>query len=417
MVIKTGTKIGNATQIVLGGNSDLLVRNGVTVQSLLSNAIDTNGGEHDLTIAGSVIAELVGLDLEDTGNRSSVLIRGTGEVTSTLDDAIHMGGRNVRIENQGLVQGDNAIVFYGTGNFRATVVNSGAIFADNTAIQLANDLSLRVTNTGTISVFVGNAIIGGIRQDVVINKGSILGSLSLGGGNDVYDGRLGRLTGSVDGDTGNDRFVPGVQKESFFGGSDVDVVDFRNGTGVNISLDGNFANTGTARNDVYSDIERVFGSLTGADRLGGTVLANELKGFGGRDRLQGESGNDTLVGGNGIDTLNGGAGFDTFVFDNRSETGDRIVDFNALDDQIAIDASAFGGGLGGDDLIMVTLPGGKFHAGGTNKAADAGDRFIFRTGDETLWFDRDGTGNAFNPVLVADLQDGATLSASDITLI
>lgn len=412
------TKIGDGTQILLGGNDDLLVRKGITVESLSSHAISTNGGEHDLTIAGSVTAQLLGLALENTGNQSSVLIGGTGEVTSTFDDAIHMGGGNVRIENQGLIQGEYAIVFFGTGNFSATVVNSGTIIAnDGVAIEAENGLTLRITNTGSISAWGGDAIIAGARSDVVNNKGSILGNMLLGAGNDIYDGRLGRLSGYVDGNSGNDRFVPGVQRETFSGGDDVDIVDFRNGDGVNISLDGNFANTGTARRDIYTDIERVFGSLTGADRLGGTVLANELKGFGGRDRLEGEAGNDTLVGGNGIDTLIGGSGFDSFVFDKPSEIGDRIEDFNAFDDQINIDASAFGGGLGGNNLIMVTLPGGKFHAGGTNKAADAGDRFIFRTGDETLWFDRDGTGGTFNPVLVADLQDGAILTAADITLI
>ena len=66
---------------------------------------------------------------------------------------------------------------------------------------------------------------------------------------------------------------------------------------------------------------------------------------------------------------------------------------------------------------VIILLGGSGFETGTNKAADAGNRFIFRTGNETLWFDRDGTGGSFNPVLLADLQDGATLMPSVFTLL
>jgi hypothetical protein len=58
---------------------------------------------------------------------------------------------------------------------------------------------------------------------------------------------------------------------------------------------------------------------------------------------------------------------------------------------------------------------GRFKSGGNNQAGDGNDRFIFRTGDETLWFDRDGTGGAA-PVLIADLQNGATMTYQDIVI-
>ena len=51
-----------------------------------------------------------------------------------------------------------------------------------------------------------------------------------------------------------------------------------------------------------------------------------------------------------------------------------------------------------------------------NLAQDANDRFIFRTTDQTLWFDVDGTGGG-GPRLIADLQAGAVVTAADILLL
>ena len=51
-----------------------------------------------------------------------------------------------------------------------------------------------------------------------------------------------------------------------------------------------------------------------------------------------------------------------------------------------------------------------------NLALDLDDYFIFNTTDQTLWFDRDGSG-AREALIVADLQSGAVLTASDIWLV
>ncbi len=77
-----------------------------------------------------------------------------------------------------------------------------------------------------------------------------------------------------------------------------------------------------------------------------------------------------------------------------------------------IDLRAFGlreTGKGGSNIEW-------FHKGATNQAAEGDDRFIFRTGDTTLWFDSDGRGGA-GPVLIADLQDGAKLSAFNFDIL
>ena len=73
-------------------------------------------------------------------------------------------------------------------------------------------------------------------------------------------------------------------------------------------------------------------------------------------------------------------------------------------------ATGFGGGL-----VAGALAAGQFISRGDNLAQDADDRFIFRTTDQTLWFDIDGTGGV-GPSLIADLQAGALLTAADILL-
>jgi Ca2+-binding RTX toxin-like protein len=102
-----------------------------------------------------------------------------------------------------------------------------------------------------------------------------------------------------------------------------------------------------------------------------------------------------------------------FLFFRPSEGGDVITDFLPSireTDTLGFDASAFGLGQRSGALADRF-----FHAGRTNLAQDRDDRFIFRTGDETLWFDRDGPGGA-GPVLIADLPDGVRLTADDFVL-
>lgn len=105
-------------------------------------------------------------------------------------------------------------------------------------------------------------------------------------------------------------------------------------------------------------IENAFGA-SGADRLFGNSLANELCGYdsrdllvgkgghddleggGGRDTLRGDKGHDTLLGGNGRDLLKGGQGNDSLLGNNGS---DRI-NGKSGDDHLV-------GGAGGDIFIF-----------------------------------------------------------------
>ena len=158
----------------------------------------------------------------------------------------------------------------------------------------------------------------------------------------------------------------------------------------------------------------VTGSRVGNDQITGDAAANQMRGQGGADSLVGGGGADILVGGVGIDVLWGGADNDRFHFNAVAEGGDIISDFGAAggnDDSIALQVAGFGGGL-----VAGALLASQFISRADNLAQDANDRFIFRTTDQTLWFDVDGTGVG-GPRLIADLQAGAVLTAADILLL
>ncbi len=145
----------------------------------------------------------------------------------------------------------------------------------------------------------------------------------------------------------------------------------------------------------------------GADTISGLGGSDRLGGGGGADRLDAGGGADTLTGGAGPDTLTGGSGSDTFVFDLRPAAGevDRLTDFNAWYDTMAMNGAAFTG-VGGPG----TLSGEAFWRGAS--AHDATDRIIYNPQTGALTYDPDGLGGAQGQVM-AQLSTGLSLTNSD----
>ena len=137
-----------------------------------------------------------------------------------------------------------------------------------------------------------------------------------------------------------------------------------------------------------------------------------MRGNGGNDILNGGAGNDSLAGGAGADRLTGGIGQDSFVFNagplNLSNS-DKVLDFNAVDDQILLENALFA-------RLTVTgqLAARNFVAG--TAAADFNDFVIYSKVTGSLWYDADGNGTTA-PVLIADLVDGTTLTVADLMVI
>jgi Ca2+-binding RTX toxin-like protein len=152
-------------------------------------------------------------------------------------------------------------------------------------------------------------------------------------------------------------------------------------------------------------------ATAGADNITGTAAADTINALAGNDTVNGLGGNDIIRGGSGVDVLTGGGGADQFVFDTPADLFDSITDFSTAD-SIVIEGSAFSLGTYSGALSTANL---RIISNGRPIAADANDYFIFRSNDDTLWFDADGTGSIAR-VLLADLND-VTFTSANILII
>jgi Ca2+-binding RTX toxin-like protein len=250
--------------------------------------------------------------------------------------------------------GNNQIQGFGG----ADLINGGAGF--DTAVYFDATFAINVNlSTGVVS--------GGSGGDSLVSIERVLGSRF----NDV-------LTGSA----ANESFLGGSGADTINGGGGTDTVEYGFvGSGVVVNLITGLT-SGSAGNDVISNVENVKGSIfndnitgnNGANTLNGDNGNDILRGGGGRDSLNGAGGNDTLTGvgtENGvgsIDTLTGGSGYDRFVLSsattvfyndgNNSNAGlsdyALITDFNSSQDKIQLEGSASKYFLGTSPISGVT---------------------------------------------------------------
>ena len=219
-------------------------------------------------------------------------------------------------------------------------------------------------------------------------------------GNDSLNGTSGNDT--LNGLGGNDTLVGSGGTDFYDGGTGSDTLDLRaTAAGITVTfasgtISGGFAGT-------FVNIERVLGG-DGADSLIGAA---------GNQTLSSRGGSDTLAGGAGNDTLWGGGGADSFVFrETGTANADSIADFTSASDKIVLDGAVMTA-LGASGNF--TASDARFVANSSGTAQDADDRVIFNTTTKQLFYDADGNG-AGAAVLIATLQSGAALTASDIVV-
>jgi Ca2+-binding RTX toxin-like protein len=307
------------------------------------------------------------------------------------------------------------------------IVTAGDVLSDSGGIDTVHtDVSWtlgaefeNLTMTGTASISVQgnnlNNLIVGNDGNNFINPRAGDDTIYGMGGNDSID----MSTGGTD--------SPG--NKYINGGAGIDTVDFDGyaksaliaNLGAGWVVGGGVAGAGSST--IY-DVERFIGGSfddgivggAGADYLDGRGGNDTINGDAGNDTLLGGAGNDNIVGGTGNDSVSGGAGSDAFLFDVApgGANADRITDFSSGVDDLRFDGTAYANGLG---------PSGGFVAGderfwaaaGAASGHDGTDRLIYDTSTGNLWFDADGSGSG-GAHLVATLQPGAALAATDITV-
>ncbi|KAF0174828.1 MAG: hemolysin-type calcium-binding repeat family protein [Rhodobacteraceae bacterium] len=419
MLIEATSQTTEGHVYILSGNDDLHVGSDVTIRSTLTDAVTTWAGAHVFTIDGTIIGQddcinTIGCDDAQTViiNAGAKLISGGDGAVSDADGVI-LDGIGSTMTNAGDIHsyGSAASLFVRDAG-TTTVSNSGTMYGRVSGVWHKFGIgTLIFNNSGTVES-PNNAFWGGASVDIVTNTGTLRGGVDLGAGNDVLNNKGGTVTGLILGGEGDDRFVLSTTAETIDGGAGFDTLDLSSYTSA-VLIDLNVAanNRGAAAlRDSFSGIEAIIGT-TRADVLRGDAGDNLFNGLGGSDNLSGGAGADTLEGGAGKDVLTGGDGADVFLFTSSKGMNDQITDFVAGVDQIRLEGSAFGYGL-----ATGAISAAYFVEQTSLTVTDRAQHFIFRSTDSSLWYDADGSGKRA-AVLIADLQDGATMTAADIWLI
>ena len=221
-------------------------------------------------------------------------------------------------------------------------------------------------------------------------------------GDDVIKGYAGN--DKLFGQNGNDTLIGGAGADYLSGGSGSDTASYFGATaGVVASLTNSSINTGDAAGDTYNSIM----SLIGSD------FNDTLNGSNGGNRIDGGIGYDTIKGYGGNDRLTGGAGKDDFVFNTAlddSTNVDTIADFNVAADRVQL-----------DNAIFSALTTGALAASAFKDIADgpkdANDRIIYNSDTGILYYDADGSGDAFGNVKFATFSSLPELTAADFVVI
>ena len=286
---------------------------------------------------------------------------------------------------QGFDPEDRVLYDIDTGELYYDPDGSGGAFAQRFAV-LEGAPNLQATDieviNGTPSGPAGTVVVGGTGND------SITGT----DGND-----------SLYGGGGNDTLVGSPGDDFYDGGTGTDTLDLR-ATSTSTSVNFTDGTISGGFNGTFVNMERV---------LAGNASDTLIGGAGGQT-LSGRGASDVLEGRAGVDTLWGGAGEDDFIFrEMGTANADRISDFASGADDIMLDDAAFTTiGAMGD----FTANDARFKANSSGTATDTSDRVVFNTSTGQLYYDADGSGSAAAQ-LIATVQSGATVAATDIVVI
>jgi len=380
--------------------------NQVPAADIVTNASDAIiAGPGDIIIINSdILISAQGNTFEAIIGTTGTHIEILGTVESTNSNAISLTASNqISIDAGGSVFSTGSGILVTDNN---VVVNNGSITAFHGVNFASTSGFNELINTGTITGF-SDSITGGAGTELIVNSGTLVGSVFLGGGIDSFDGRGGQvLFGFVDLGDGNDLAQGGDFADSFSGGNGDDAIlgnggndsynagagtdgndTFDGGEGIDtyfalnataavtIDLDEGLATGTSIGTDKLISVEDASGSnfddfLTGnsgANNLRGGTGVDTLSGADGRDSLFGDANNDILIGGLGGDFLTGGADSDTFDYNKLKDSGltagtrDQILDFVHLADEIDLSTLDAVVGKVGNQAF-------KFVAGGFTKA-------------------------------------------------
>lgn len=294
----------------------------------------------------------------------------------------------------------NTFVFAG-GSYRNVEVieagSSGGGGDTDIFVFGGSDADETVTGT-TVQSFVGPAFRPQVGRDALSGRG----------GDDILKGLGGHDT--LSGGSGDDTLLGGADPDRLQGNAGEDTASYADAFGgVTVSLAKPSASAGFAEGD----------RLTSIENLTGSIFADTLTGDSGRNRLDGGLDDDRLAGGGGKDVLTGGEGNDRFVFDaplSRSRNVDVIADWSGIsgdNDRFALDTAVFKG-LSGQSLAANAFT--LIANGASTREVDRSDRILYDKAHGDLYFDRDGSGDRYDRVKFAQVDDRTALNPDDFLI-
>lgn len=337
-------------------------------------------------------------------------------------------GTEYRVSNFGL----NNISPYDSSAFDIPVDGNGISVDESISMAISfGNLSPGETQTKRYFVSFNSANIG---SDVLVGTegDDVLKGFA---GNDVFAALAGDDT--LDGGGGNDTFFSGLGNDVISGGNGEDTLSFelsKDSIVVNLEI-------GISRdegNHTFSSIENVIGSDF-SDIIFGSSGNNTLDGGYGADTISGSDGNDffkynykdldfisdprTVISGDEFDFISGfEIGEDKIVLDNTfgfNEVGSPNGEVLGVGRAVRFFQNAGRVLVEGENFFVIDTPfdgtpaSSPVFSGGNNLNPES---VVFSTSDNTLYFDRNGSGSGYT--IVAQFDDGlsAELSPSDIMI-
>jgi Ca2+-binding RTX toxin-like protein len=385
---------GEGSDYLYGGSGDDLLILGAKADALRSEDLDGGHGFDTLRVEGAVstLALAIGaverLEFTQGGSLTTSLASGFNEAGTTITVA-GSAGKNAFVFNLlgeypadwGYDEWDKPSAFH---DFRGLVFESWA----------AED----------------SFVVNGSAASEAIFAPSIATVLNGGAGDDHIVG--GALADRITGGSGADTLVGGKGNDTYVADSLDGILEKAGGGTDTVRAAGSFSLANWAQVEHLAVLNP---ASTNAANLTGNALANTLTGNSGVNKLSGGGGNDVLQGAKGKDVLIGGDGNDRFDFTTvpGSTQADTIRDMNERgNDTIRVDNAAFpglkAGKLAASAFKVVTSP---------SAGVDASDRILFDQGDGKLYFDRDGSGTKYKPLLFAIVDPNIALTVSDFAVI
>jgi Ca2+-binding RTX toxin-like protein len=264
-----------------------------------------------------------------------------------------------------------------------------------------------ITGTGAAEVFFGE----GGNDDLLGN-----------GGNDMLFGDAG--LDDLFGGEGNDRLSPeGDVAEADFlsGGNGSDWADYDNaGAAVTVNLSVNVS-SGMAQGDTYNSVENVLGSDFN------DFLAPATNG-----RAYGGWGDDFIHDSGGSEILRGERGADVLTDDSLFHAEDGLRDNFVLEPNLGMDiinGFSQSGGAAGDRFWLQegqfdldhnangSLVLGQIFNTNSSAAITSAQRLVFNMSNDTLYYDEDGSGSAYAPVAIAQINGLNSIANSDFVVV